>query len=268
MGKVIGEALLFFHIGGMLFRILVIGLAYVLSVAVPQAEEKPFRVSLVGDRYDGEAWHTGVLVSLAPGWKTYWRMPGEAGIPPEFTWSSSVPAEVEVLYPAPSRHTDESGEAVGYERAVLFPVTVRAGGVTDVELNLDLFLGVCKDICIPANAQASITLGPLMKDIAGAAQVEDALSLVPVPGTAITSAELVRGGGKPELLLNLDARPDDIFVEAPGPAYFHAPVFSPDGRQARLAIDNLKDASQLAGAVAKITYRIAGQGFEQSMTLP
>ena len=96
-----------------------------LTLALPAAaEDKPYRVSLVGDGFDGTSWHTGVLIELDPGWKTYWRMPGDSGIPPEFTWTPSQPATVEVAFPTPSRHVDKSGEAVGYETQVLFPVTV------------------------------------------------------------------------------------------------------------------------------------------------
>ena len=107
--------------------------AVLVALAVPAlAEEKPYRISLIGDGFDGTAWHTGVLIELAPGWKTYWRMPGDSGIPPEFTWAPSHPATVEVAFPTPSRHVDKSGEAVGYESEVLFPVTVKraTGGAT------------------------------------------------------------------------------------------------------------------------------------------
>jgi DsbC/DsbD-like thiol-disulfide interchange protein len=268
VGKVIGEAPLFFHIGSMWLRFLPALLIYVLSAAAPQAEQKPFHVSLVGDRFDGKAWHTGVLISLEPGWKTYWRMPGEAGVPPEFTWSTSVPAEVDVLYPTPARHADQSGEAVGYDTEVLFPVTVQAADATSVDVKLDLFFGVCKDICIPATAEATVSLGPLMKDIAGAARVDDALSRIPASGKAVAAAELVTDGGKPQLVLKLNETPDDIFVEAPGAAYVHAPAFSPDGREARLAVDNLKDPAKLSGAALKLTYSRGGQGFEQTVKLP
>ena len=252
----------------MWLRILLTVLAYVLSAAAVEAQEKPYRVALVGDGFDGKAWHTGVLISLDPGWKTYWRMPGEAGVAPEFTWAASVPAEIDVLYPTPSRHADQSGEAVGYENEVLFPVVVNAGSATGLDLKLDLFFAVCKDICIPASAQAAITLGPAMADTDGAARVEDALKQIPETGTAVASATLVSDGGKPQLLLSLTAKADDIFVETAGSAYFHAPSFSPDGREARLAIDNLKDPAKLSGAALKLTYRIDERGFEQTVMLP
>lgn len=243
-------------------------LAYCLSLAAAQADGQPFHVSLVGDRYEDGAWKTGVLITLDPGWKTYWRMPGEAGIPPEFTWTTSVPADVDVRFPTPARHADQSGEAVGYDNEVLFPVVVRAGAAASVDVKLKLFFAVCKDICIPASAEANIALGPQMKDAEGAARVEEALKQVPSQGSAIAAARLVSEGGKPQLLLTLTERPDDIFVESQGSAYFRAPSFSADGREARLQIDNLKDPAKLAGQELRLTYRLGASGFEQTLKLP
>lgn len=252
----------------MWLRLAVVVLGYGVLLAAPQAAEKPFRVSLTGDSYDGAAWQTGVLISLDPGWKTYWRMPGEAGIPPEFTWTTSPPAKVDVLFPMPARHADQSGEAVGYGEEVLFPVRVRAGDAAHVDVKLDLFFAVCKDICVPASAQATIKLGPLMKDAGGSARVEEALKQVPSDGTAIKAATVVNEGGRPQLLLRLNETPGDIFVETTGPAYFRAPAFSSDGKEARLTIDNLKDPAKLAGSELKLTYSLGQRGFEQTVKLP
>lgn len=232
------------------------------------AVEKPYRVSLIGDSFDGRSWHTGVLIELEPGWKTYWRMPGEAGIPPEFTWTTSALAEVKVAFPAPARYADQSGETVGYEGSALFPAVVTPETATELELGVDLFFAVCKDICIPASASASITLGTVMRDPSGSARVGEAMRDVPAEGAAVTSARLVMEGGKSILQLELKERPEDIFVETPTSAYFRAPDFSADGRQARLAIDNLKDPATLAGTALKLTYRIGGVSLEQAVTLP
>lgn len=252
----------------MWFRLALTTLCLPLLAAAASAAEKPYRVSLVGDGFDGTSWHTGVLVELDPGWKTYWRMPGEAGIPPEFTWSPSAPARVEVAFPTPGRHTDKSGETVGYETKVLFPVTVTPEKLAGLDLGLELFFAVCKDICIPAQAQASITLGTEERDPLGSARVEAAQASVPAAGEAVTSATLADDGGKPVLLLALKERPEDIFVETDTSAYFRAPVFSADGREARLAIDSLSDRARLKGKTLKLTYVIGGTGHEQSVTLP
>jgi DsbC/DsbD-like thiol-disulfide interchange protein len=131
-----------------------------------------------------------------------------------------------------------------------------------------LFFAVCKDICIPASATASISLGTAMGDAAGSARVAEALAGVPAPGTAVTSARIAVEAGQPELVLELAETPEDIFVETPTSAYFRSPRFSADGREARLAIDNLKDPAKLLGATLSLTYRIRGVGLEQSVTLP
>ena len=243
--------------------------ALCLVLALPAAaEEKPYRVSLTGDGFDGTSWQTGVLIELAPGWKTYWRMPGDSGVPPEFTWSTSLPAKVEVQYPTPWRHVDKSGEAVGYDSAVLFPVTVTPDKAQGLELKLDLFFGVCKDICIPARAEAAIMLGTEQRDPLGSARVEAARATVPAAGDAVTAADIVSGEGKPVLRLALKERPEEIFVESATSAYFRAPVLSADGREARLQIDSLSDLSKLKGEPITITYRLGGKGHVQTLTLP
>jgi suppressor for copper-sensitivity B len=252
----------------MWFRSIIAGIACSLTAAAALGAENPYRVSLIGDSFDGQSWHTGVLIELDPGWKTYWRMPGEAGIPPEFTWKSSAPADIEVSFPAPARYADQSGETVGYEVSALFPVAVTPATATELDLSLEIFFAVCKDICIPASASAAISLGPMMRDPAGSARVEEAIGAVPAQGSAIAAAQLVMESGKPVLQLDLKERPEDIFVETEGPAYFRAPDFSADGRTARLSIENLKDPASLAGTPLKFTYRLNGIGLEQTVTLP
>jgi suppressor for copper-sensitivity B len=252
----------------MWFRSIIAGLAGSLLAGGALAAEKPYRVSLIGDAFDGRSWNTGVLIELDPGWKTYWRMPGEAGIPPEFTWTTSAPADIRVSFPTPGRYADQSGETVGYEGSALFPVVVTPERAEGLDLGLSLFFAVCKDICIPATATASIALGTGMRDAAGSARVAEAQAGVPAPGTAITAARIAVESGRPMLVLELAAKPEDIFVETPTSAYFRAPEFSADGREARLAIDNLKDPAKLQGSTLTLTYRLGGAGLEQTVTLP
>jgi len=249
-------------------RLLASLLCLVLAAFAAHADEKPYRVSLIGDGFDGTSWHTGVLVELAPGWKTYWRMPGDSGVPPDFTWTASQPARIEVGYPTPARHADKSGEAVGYDREVLFPVTVTPDKPGNIDLKLDLFFGVCKDICIPAQASASVSLGTSARDPLGSLRVDTARAALPTPGDAVTAAEVVMHDGKPALQLTLKERPEDIFVESTTSAYFRAPVFSDDGRQALLPIGSLGDVSKLKGQALTITYLTGGKGHEQTLMLP
>lgn len=72
-----------------------------------------------------ETW-LGVHLNLGPGWKTYWKSPGDAGLPTEFDWSgSSNLVEAEVQWPAPSRLSILGFETVGYTHEVLFPVRIK-----------------------------------------------------------------------------------------------------------------------------------------------
>src|SRR5690606_17942397 len=97
------------------------------------------------------------------GWKTYWRTPGDAGgLPPAFDWSaSSNLASASVLFPAPSRFTDKSGNTIGYKGRVIFPVEIKPeDDAKPVSLKLAMQYGICKEVCIPVDANLEIELAP------------------------------------------------------------------------------------------------------------
>ena len=105
-----------------------------------------------------------VQIEMAPGWKTYWRHPGEAGgIPPEFSWQGSTNvASADVLYPAPMRLKDPIGDTVGYKDGVMFPVRLKAADpAKPIGLKLTLRFGICKEICVPSEANLSVEVPPL-----------------------------------------------------------------------------------------------------------
>ncbi len=128
--------------------------------ASPWTEGHRSRVRLVAGGADGAGQLAGVDISLDPGFKTYWRNPGEAGLPPAFDWAKSTNVgAIEVLWPAPSRSEDGGGVSYGYQGQVLFPVRIRAQDPgKPVGLALKIDYGVCKDICIPAQAELSLKL--------------------------------------------------------------------------------------------------------------
>ena len=96
-----------------------------------------------------------------PGWKTYWRYPGNSGIPPRFDFTGSQNVKsVTVRYPAPQRLTDESGTTIGYKHDVVFPLDVvkeDAGKPATLRVKIDY--GVCSKICEPADSTVELTLG-------------------------------------------------------------------------------------------------------------
>jgi DsbC/DsbD-like thiol-disulfide interchange protein len=93
-----------------------------------------------------------IELQLAPKWKTYWRSPGDAGIPPTFDWSGSQNVQsVRVLWPSPTVFHTNGMQTIGYHDAVILPVEVVAKDTSKpVTLRAKVDLGVCKDICMPA----------------------------------------------------------------------------------------------------------------------
>lgn len=100
----------------------------------------------------------GLDISLKDGWKTYWRMPGDAGLPPVLDWDTSKNiSNITVQYPAPTRFTVSGYDNFGYKKSVLFPLNIDIKDPSlPVDLNLNITLLVCSDICVPADAELSL----------------------------------------------------------------------------------------------------------------
>jgi DsbC/DsbD-like thiol-disulfide interchange protein len=121
--------------------------------ALAQTQDDVVSASLLsGWRMTDGHYMAALNLELAPHWKTYWRAPGEAGIPPTFDWSgSSNVKSVALHWPSPRVITLNGLQSIGYLDVLTLPVEVTpldAG--KPVNLVLDMQLGVCKDICMPA----------------------------------------------------------------------------------------------------------------------
>ena len=93
-----------------------------------------------------------VELNLAPGWKTYWRSPGEAGIPPTFDWSGSENVRsVRLHWPAPVVFQTNGMQTIGYHDNLILPVeiTPETPG-KPIRLRVRMELGICDEICLPA----------------------------------------------------------------------------------------------------------------------
>lgn len=223
-------------------------------------------VSLLQGEFAGDSWSAGVKIDLAEGWKTYWRMPGEAGIAPHFDWTGSRNvADVELRWPAPGRYHDASGETIGYAHRVVFPVTVQPEDPSrPVELALRLSYAVCKDLCVPAQIELSTVLSrtPAMSS-AGAALIRQFEAQVPqreAAGVAIENARLDETAGAPRLAVVLSGVAVDpsteIFVENFDDAYFRSPRLEgrdADGAVFHIAVDDLAEPDALRGQTLRLT---------------
>lgn len=99
-------------------------------------------------------------LQLAPRWKTYWRAPGDAGVPPEFDWSGSRNVKsVRVLWPRPRVFNFSGMQTIGYDEDVILPVEVTPiDPAQPVFLGAAVDLGVCRDICMPASLELDTAL--------------------------------------------------------------------------------------------------------------
>lgn len=177
------------------FRTVLAALFSIMSL-IPAAGQSPSsarelhsQVTLLSGGKQGEHWLAGIEITLDQGFKTYWRNPGESGLPPRFDWSGSENlASAEILWPAPARHEDAGGIAYVYSRKVVLPVRVKAASPDKpVKLALSADYGICKDICIPAHAELGAALSEAGPDRAA---IEEALAKVPRPQALGEQAEL------------------------------------------------------------------------------
>lgn len=178
----------------------------------------------------------GIQLRMDPGWKTYWRNPGDSGVPPSFNFKGSKNLKQAVLlYPAPHRIADANGTAIGYDDEVVFPVKItpeREG--EPVELKLAFEYGLCKDLCIPNEVNLELVLSP-DEGRGDAVLLENALALVPkeaapglLPSVENVTAEL--DAPKPEMTIDAvfpkGARETDLFING---EETYVPVPKPEG---------------------------------------
>jgi DsbC/DsbD-like thiol-disulfide interchange protein len=224
-----------------------------VNLASPWVELHAARVRLVAGApavKSAKSYLAGVEITLAEGWKTYWRTPGDAGVPPLFDWTGSTNvAAIEVRYPAPSRLPEPAAQTIGYKNSVIFPVEVTPrDAMQPVDLKLSAQFGICQEICIPAETTISLTLVPSQLEGKASPALLAALERVPRPQASRRAGdpELVRvtaslDGAAPRLLIEArfprGDRGADVFVEAPEGLYVPAPKRLPDSADGTLRFE-------------------------------
>ena len=180
----------------------------------------------------------GLEVRLDPAFITYWRNPGDAGVPPTFTFAGSTNLKsADVSYPAPGRLAEAGAAAYGYSGDVTFPIAVTPlDPAQPVSLRVDLAYAVCHEICLPVRAALSIALEGTPS--AEASRVRAAFEAVPRPaaiGQSVAGLAILRARPAPAGGIAVEAQAPEgstLFVEAPDAFDFEAQAPEPaaDGR--------------------------------------
>lgn len=181
----------------------------------------------------------GVQIRLEEGWKTYWRDPGDAGLPTSFDWSASRNVGgVTLAWPAPKRIPFEGLDSYGYEGEVVFPARLRPARPGEpVRIDLAVDYAVCKDVCVPLAARARLDVpagasgaGPDPETAAHRALIRRFAARVPVRGGGgmdVVGARVATGPDGGILRLHARARrpfeDPDAFVEGPAGVFFGRP---------------------------------------------
>ena len=180
-------------------------------------------VRLVAGAREGDVLSGGVEIRLSPGWKTYWRYPGDSGVPPRFDWSGSTNlGAIDILWPAPMRFDDGDGNySIGYKKDVVIPFRVTPKDASKpVDLRLALDFAVCEKVCQPANAALDLSLpaggaAPSSASLAAALDAVPRLVTLDAGGAlGIASASLADSQIRIEAQVENPATAD-LFVEGP-----------------------------------------------------
>lgn len=199
-----------------------------LALESTWAEASHAQVRLLADSGSGGL-RAGIEMRLEKGWHTYWRYPGDAGVPPKFDWSGSENLEsVKIEWPAPETIVDGSGmKSIGYHERVVFPVAIKPADVgLPVKLKLKVDFAVCEKLCVPADAAMELEIPLESGDLSEI--LEQAESLVPrhamlgedmdKPGSLSVASIRIEHGAKPRAIISVstpEGNAPRLFAEGP-----------------------------------------------------
>jgi DsbC/DsbD-like thiol-disulfide interchange protein len=218
----------------------------------------------------------GVEVQLDPGWKTYWRDPGDSGTPPTFDFAESTNVKsVSMEWPAPMRFDDGAGgHSIGYHDHVIWPLRVTPQDASKpVSLHVKLHYAVCGKLCVPAEADLGLPLSGKKGAEDGAlaaaeARVPRSAALAPASDAggvlAVNSVHREFDEGRQRVVVEVTApagAPVELFAEGPTPDWAlplpeadKSTVAGPTSlRRYTFALDGLPPDAQAKGATLTLT---------------
>jgi DsbC/DsbD-like thiol-disulfide interchange protein len=264
---------------GYLQAIAVIGLLLVFAApghaaadASPWDGDARSAVRLIAGSASDEAGESslraGIEVRLGAGWKTYWRYPGDSGVPPDIQFAGSENVErVELRWPAPMSFAEADTRSIGYTDDVILPLRVRRHDAgKPAMLSLQIKYAICERLCVPAEGRAELRLpvGPSSHEAALRAserRVPQIVKLGERSGLAITAVWREPGTGHPRVVVEVAAAETtqvDLFAEGPTPDWAlpvpsPLPVDRPGRHRFTFDLDGLPPGAKPEGAVLRLT---------------
>ena len=272
-----------------------LGLVGLISAFVPDAglnlaqaattqwqETTGGRLRLISGGMQGDALKAGLEIDLDEGWKTYWKVPGDAGIPPILDLSASTNiASYDIRWPVPKRIDVAGSEILGYKDAIIFPLLITpADPGKPVHLVINAMVGLCSDLCVPLSADLALDISKGGdRDLGAEMLIDRDMALVPAAPTSyfgIQSLSKQAQENGPDRLLIKAQIPDgyghkDLFVE--GPENWFLPLTkalseeNDTHQQFELLLDGLPQGVQSKGATLTFTLTNGDEAVEQTITL-
>jgi DsbC/DsbD-like thiol-disulfide interchange protein len=259
---------------GLLMALAAPGSASAVRSDWARADEAQMRILLAGPQQTGIA--GGIEILIQPGWHTYWRNPGEAGLPPVFDFSQSKNvANVKVMYPAPERLDDGSSVSLVYRNEVVFPLVIEPAEPGEpVTLSVDATFGVCAEVCIPTRASSTATLSPgAAADPLSEARVTSFAERVPKPAEPgrleVVAAQL----DNDSLLIDVrmpDSAYADLFADPPAGWYIGQPSFVSRAAgisRYRLSLAGKPENASVSGQTFRFVVVAGGDAIEQDVLI-
>ncbi|MDD5586234.1 MAG: protein-disulfide reductase DsbD family protein [Alphaproteobacteria bacterium] len=245
--------------------ILIMGLlpATVQAAAGPWQRDNDVAVRLIaGVDGTGEAATVplGLEIQLAPGWHTYWRAPGYAGMPPRIDWQKSQTESgnlqsAALLYPAPTRFEEQGMESIGYNGHVVLPIDAHVrvpGKPLALDASLDILL--CGNICVPKHYELTLAVPPgAARPSPEAPLIDAARAQVPggtqQSGFAVSSVKRKSGSIAITVQGNKTFMVPDLFVENDAHVEFAKPLVEPSPDKLSVTF-TLKPAEKLPEGIS------------------
>ncbi|MGY3498644.1 MULTISPECIES: protein-disulfide reductase DsbD domain-containing protein [unclassified Bradyrhizobium] len=248
--------------------------------ASPWQQDTHSAVRLLAGSRSGAVLLGGIAFQLQDGWKTYWRTPGDSGVPPRFDFSRSDNVEaVTVMWPAPRQFDDGAGgTSLGYKHQVVLPLRIVAKNPDKpLVLRADINYAVCEKLCVPVEAKAELAFASVASTEDAA--LSEALNAVPKPANIGDPIPLsirdVKRDGKNNVLVDVSApesRDLSLFVEGPTPDWA-LPVpklvaqAPPGVKRFSFELDGLPPGAKADGAALKLTLVGGDKSYEFNINL-